>query len=474
MKTKMQKQSSLLLKLNSLKQNATDFTLMDCTFIIMDDSLSGNGQVVSKEVLQESMDSLLNKPIVAKYYPIVDGGDDHLGTHEEYIGTNRYGEQVLTSDTETIGHFTSGGYIEEVDGVAVLMCNGVLHKEKHPDVVDLLLEWQENGIHINSSVEYYYSNYEMLDGIEHIKSPIIYSQFCLLNSEERGGYDEVKGAYSSATVNLSANMKQSWNNALDSNKNNKNKECGLRMEKIINELSIGKLASKVYEVFYKTMTAEEFNKIYISNYNIYPDHFVYEYWNGENYEYYDVKYIINESDEIEADLENKIEVERQVDWVAVKNELDTKIETLEKSLNEKDTEITSLNNNQIELEKQLNEKITEIETINEQLKSLNAIAEEVAKKEFKEKLANALEEYKVKFTSVNAIERFESEEIQTMIKESINDEEKVIALNSIIVALLPKVTSSNSENKTIPQLPTKDLNNLIPEKTETIDSKYFN
>jgi len=463
----MGKQGSLLLKLiNSVQDDELDFTLKRCKFLIMDTELSGNGQVMSEDIIRENMHTLKDKPIVAKYYPIQDGNDDYLGDHEQYLSTDRHGEITLTSDTETIGHFTTGGYIEDYNGTPSLMCDGVFHVEKYPDVIELLQEWIDGGIQINSSVEYYYANYDFRDGIEYIQSPVVFSAHCILNSAERGESKVIDGAYSNSQL-LSMNMKKSWNKALE---NNKNQETGgidnMELTKSINELSVGKIASKIYEVFSKIMTADEFNKMWISDYNIYQTYFVYEMWTGNGYEYYKIEYSIDENDEMVFDPNAKVKVEKSVDWIESKNQLET-------SISEKETKIEELEKSVNELNEKVEGLTGELGTANETIFSLNSIAEKYEQEETEKKLNQALENYKTKFESVNALEKFESEEVQSLIKESLNDVEAQLSLNNMIVDLIPTAKSTNQSSKEKPIMG-KSMSNLIPEQPKTVASKYFN
>jgi hypothetical protein len=486
---KQEKHGNLLLKLvNSVQSEELDFTLKKCKFLIMDTLESGNGQVLTEQVLLENMHTLKDKPIVAKYFKVVDGEDDHLGDHEQFLSKDRDGKDIIETDTAAIGHFTSGGYIEMWNDVPSLFCDGVLYAEKYPDVIALLQEWLDKGIQINSSVEYYYANYEFKDGVEYINSPVVMSAFAILNSEARGDSKVIDGAYSAAQL-LSMNMKQSWNKAL-SNINTKITESeGEKMEgeltKVINELSLGGVVAKLYDLLYKTMTADEFNRISISDYNVYADYFVYSYWNGDNYDYFDVSYSVSDTDEVTVDLEGKTKVEKVWDWKAVSNQLEEvqsqlneaseKLVASEAKIEELSISINAITEEKTNLETSLNTKEAELISVNEKMISLNEIAEKVKKDEHERKLANALETYKEKFTSVNAIERFETEEIQNLIKDSIDNADALLSLNNLIVELIPVVKSANSvKDNTSKPIMGKTMNHLIPDQVKTLESKYFN
>jgi len=478
----MEKFSNLTFSLKSINALENDFTLSKVTFIIMDANVSGNRQVVSKDLLLSASATLLNKPIAAKYYGVVDGGDDHLGTHEEYIGINRYGKKKLTSDTITIGHFTTPGYFADYEGTEVLMADGVLHKEKNPDIVDLLQEWIDKGIQINSSVEYYYSNYEMIDGIENIKAPLIFAQHVILNSENRGDYPVVDGAYSNSQL-LSMNMKLEWNQSLNKINESDGEAMNEIMEKVVNELSVGDLKWKLYNALATFMSAAEYNNVWLSAYNTYPDHFIYEYWNGEKYDFFDVAYSVNENDEVTIDFEGRTKVELVTDWQAVSNTLATveaELESKNAEIIAKDGEIETLTQSvneltvvKTELEISLNSKDVEIETISEKVKSLNEIAEKYEAEQAEIKLANSLNFYKEKFSSLNALEKFESEEVQGLIKESLNSVEAENKLDKMVVELVVLPKSTNSISGSVLDATSKNMGKLIPESKKSANSKYF-
>jgi len=486
---KEEKYGSLHLKLvNSVQSDELDFTLKKCKFLIMDTLESGNGQIITEEVIRENMHTLKDKPIVARYFKVVNGNDDHLGDHEQFLSKDRKGNDIIDTNTVSIGHFTTGGYLEDFNGVQSLFCDGVLYAEKYPDVIGILEEWMLNGIQINSSVEYFYVNYEFKDGIEYINSPCVFSAHAILNSESRGNSKVIDGSYStSQLISLNIKQMQSWNKALNNIKNKESEDYIVEGEltKIINELSLGKIASKLYDFLYRTMTAEEYGRVWISDYNIYSDHFVYEYWDGDNYDYFDVNYSVDVSDEVVVDFEGKTKVEKVLDWKAVSNQLEeikVQLNAKNEELTLKDTEIETLNQSintiteeKISLETTISDKDTKLESVNEQLVSLNAIAEKVEKEEQERKLVNALDLYKAKFTSVNAIDKFDTEEVQTLIKESINSAEALLSLNSIIIELIPvaKATNAKKDNTEKP-IVGKAMNNLIPDQVKTLESKYFN
>lgn len=496
------------LKLEKLKpvynsDGKIDDSLVSAIFSIIDFDVSGNKQLVSKEVCLNSAWTLKFKPLVCQYFESTDSKEpnDSFGTHGEYIGKLRDGTEYLLSNTHAIGVCDKDGYLgvikdDKGNDMDALLASFVLWKYRYPNEITLINEFYESNEPLYTSCEYYYATSEVKTDTnnkqyEEITGEILFDGHCCLGSD-------IPPAYNSSKL-ISFNSK--WNKALNEKKykdiqnqgsdfyiKNKESEGDLmegKITKVINELSLGKVATKLYDFLYKTMTAEEFNRIWISDYNIYSDHFIYEYWNGNNYEYFDVNYSINESDEVVVDFEGKTKVEKATEWKAVLNEL----EEVKKQLNEKievlaakDDEIETLKESvntiteeKTNLETSLNTKDEELTVANEKIVSLNAIAEKAEKEEFERKLSNALETYKDKFESVNAIERFETEEVQELIKEAITDNKALLSLNNMIVELIPVAKSSN-ENHSTSKMPImgKEMNNLISDQPKSVDEKYFN
>lgn len=114
--TKKQKKKLCQLQLNEIK-TSDDPTKLSCSFVIFDFDVSHNNTVISKDVALEAASTIINKPIVAKYYEVdeLNTSTDALGTHEAYLDTDKHGELEVKRDTAPIGVFTSEGYITEIE-----------------------------------------------------------------------------------------------------------------------------------------------------------------------------------------------------------------------------------------------------------------------------------------------------------------------------------------------------------------------
>lgn len=494
----MNKKHQLNLILNEIKQS-DDPTILPCTFIVLDYEKSGNNAIVTKDVALDGGKTLINKPIVAKYNEVEEANTktDNFGSHEQYLGEDRYGNLTIKSDTVPIGVFTTEGYemTVNIDGEEkeVMAADAVLWRTRFSDACDLLLEWYESGIKINTSCEYLYSNYSFQDGIEYHHSPIFFEGHAVLASENRGSQELVLPAYESSKL-LSFNEINKFNKLVAQaiNQNSKEEKEEMKYFKKVNELSHSDIRSLLYAQLDATLSDREYS--YIAD--VYETYFVanlYKYNEEDNLEYdkyYKFNYSKGENDTVTVDFDSKTEVTIKRDWVEVtefetiQNELatkNTKVEELTTQLNEKETKLS-------ELEAQLNTISTEKEEIAKQFNSasekiiqLNSKVEELApfKEQLeKEKLEKSLNEkrefYSAKFKALNAIEKFESEEVQELVNKSVFDNEEgsqaILQLNSMLVDMVVLEKEVKNEDTVIREVSSK-RENLIP-TPEDFDSRY--
>lgn len=411
----MEKKSKFNLVLNTVSQNE-DPTLLNVTFIIHDFEKSWNNTIVSKEVALENAYTLKNKPLVCKYYPVVDGNPltDALGTHEESMGKDRYGDDDIKLDTVPIGVIATEGYILTIEDKEVLAVDGVLWRDRFGDVCDLLLEWHQRGIRIISSVEYLYKNFTFRDGIEYIESPIIYSGHCLLNSEKRGDHDIVLPAYDSSHL-LSFNDLKQFNRLVAQAVNQSKEQGGAEiMFKKICELSHDNIRSLLYGLLNDALADEEYCDSWVVE--VFNDRFIYQTWVPDvGVKFFEVNYQkTGDQDSLTADFENKVEVVEERNWTKTSEN-----EQLHGELQETKAQLTSLN---------------------QLVEELKPYKEKVELEKYTQALNEQIEFYGSKFDAVNAKERFKSDEVQELIKTSLNENEEgkeaKLQLNSILVDLV--------------------------------------
>ena len=447
----MEKKAVFKMQLNSIEETI-DPTLLEAEVIVHGFEKSGNNQIITEEVCKENMNTLKNKRVVCKYIPCYENnGEDALSDHEAYEYYDRNGDKTVYTDTIAVG-FIHDVYIKEYTNEnneskkALFAKIYIWNDEKYSDIANLLQEWLERNIKICMSVEYMYKNYKMEDGVEYILSPIIYTAHALLNSEERGNYDIVAPAYEESQL-LSLNDKKLWNKAvaqlvkkevnklkvedskngqvnLEEPKNSKNATQGVgedenevkdnknlksmnAFHKQLNELSHGDIRNKIYDCLRKTLTADEYYDIYISSYSVFNDYFIYEVYEGDKYVLYKVNYTVAEDNSVSVDISNKVKVVREEVFVEV-----AQMEAVKNSLKEKENTITSLNSTIEKLEGELGEYKTQ---------------------ETERALNSKIEEYKEKFNAVGLNEEFESEEVQGLIKTSLNSVEAELKLTKMLV-----------------------------------------
>lgn len=467
-------------RLYSFNSSPTINTTVDCTFIIHDFDLSGNGQIITKEVCEENMHTLINKPVLVDYTYEGNSLTDHFGDHAVALSTNRdTGEDIIVTNTVAIGVFT-GVEIANVEGKDVLLGHASLWSDRYTNCIKLLHETLNKGIQVGSSCEYLFCNYQMNEGIQYVISPITYDGHTILNSEEGRGNGVVAPAYDCSKV-------ISFNQAIltDINKNVNNKEVDktkkeegdLKVEnkflKAMNGMSFGDIRDGIYVALSKVMPSAEYSDAWISSYATYDEYFIYETVEEEKYVTYKVAY--NEVDgEIQVNLENKVKVTREQVWVEVDksqasmNTLKEEKEVVEASLNEANEKIATL---EAEVLAEKESKIDlgeQIASLNTRVEELVPFKEKVEQVEYQEKLEVATNSYKEKFVALNGLEKFEEEEIQELIKETLDVEKSQNARAQLADVILEMVSTikptieGEEVVKPIKEVCNKKVENLIP------------
>lgn len=484
-------------RLYSFNANANNMCSMDVEFIIHSlDEVSHNNQIISTETCEKYRHTLVNQPILGKYIKesYCGAGDDNFSGHEAgedyYRGTN---EVIPVTNTVAIGVFTDTE-IRQIDGINCLVGKGILWKDRYINCCSLLYEWYERGVTVLSSCEYSYSSYMMRpDGVQEILNPT-YTGHCILGSENRGNNPIVLPAYDCAVMtSLNSAINIDIKNNKEKQENINSEEDGEQMENIFVKAfnaSLGDKRDAIMQALSDTLTATEFNSAWFSMYGIDTDKntITYESYNEEDgWKTYQIDFSYNEEeDKYSIDLESKKELEIETKLVA-KNELESlnsKVTELEEKVTELEGEKVSLN----ETITSLNEKVAtygtdkvelveQITSLNAQVEELKPYKEKVIEAEFNEKLEVALNSYKGKFESVNAVESFESEEVQSLIKDTLS-EDKQISLNARVELsdmLLDKLASAKviTAPTQIKEVCGKKINNLIPTSNAKANEEKF-
>jgi hypothetical protein len=484
------KKQKLNFVLNEIKKS-DDPTIIPCTFIVMDYELSGNNVIVDKEVALDGGKTLLNKPIVAKYNEVEapNTNTDNFGSHEQYLGTDRYGNMMVKSDTIPIGVFTTEGYNMTIsvngEEKEVMAADAVLWSSRFPDATDLLIEWYNNGIKINTSCEYLYSNFAFQDGIEYHYSPIYFEGHAVLASENRGDQSLILPAYETSKL-LSFNEINQFNKlvaqAINQKNNLKESENMPELFKKVCELSHEDVRSLLYGQLDPTLGESEYS--WISD--VYDSYFVteiYSYADGNEYDkYFKFNYTKNDN-AITIDFESKSEVTLKRDWIDITEvqqmqnslvEKTNKITELETQLNEVNSKVTSISTEKEGLEKQFNEATEKLTQLNSQVEELKPFKEQVETANFEKVFNEKKEFYSAKFSALNAVEKFESEEVQELVKKSINENEEgksaILQLNTMLVDMVTVDAKQTKEDPIIRELSSK-REKLIP-ASDSFESRY--
>ncbi|GAA0347025.1 hypothetical protein GCM10008931_42880 [Oceanobacillus oncorhynchi subsp. oncorhynchi] len=464
----MEKRSkSFDIQLNSISQ-ADDPNKKEVTFILHDFELSHNNAFISKETAQKSLHSLKNTPIVAKYFEESEPGanDDALGGHEASIGTQRSsGNQYIQLNTTPIGTFTEEAYIDTVvdsegNEKEVVFGKGVLWSSRFPNVIGLLNEWIDEGIEVTSSMEILYDEFLYKDGKEEILN-FVYDGNCVLNSSDRGEHSKVYPAYDVSKLTRLVAQAINQNKEKETDKVDKFKK--------IFELSHSDIRTAIYKAFDPTLDSNQYSYIrdvYDNKVIIEIDTVTEESYESKQYQY---NYTKSSDDTVSIDLDSQTEVMKKTEWVQL-----NEVKELQKQLNEKDIEIKSLNESseglkkdKTDLETKFNKATETITQLNESVKELKPFKEQAEADKLEKQLNEKQEFYSAKFETLGAKEKYESDEVQDLVKKSVNDSAAVMQLNSMLVDL---VTKDNNQNGFIRQ-ENQRREDLIPD-SDDFESKY--
>lgn len=481
---------------NATSEELNEAITKKATFSIVDFGLSGNKQILTKEVCEKAKDTIIGKPLKCQYIPsdnLEEMNDDFDG-HNEVEKVDRDGETYIGSMTYAIGVCTNA-YIgtttnDEGEEIECLLADYDLWYSDYPSEVKLMFDFYEKGEALYSSCEYYYTSYDISEDGYEMPKDICFSGHVILGSRS----NKVDPAYTSSKLQSFNNK---WNKAINSLKSHNKEEDKMSKNeewlKIINSLSHGELQDKLHTELSKNMVADEYFGVWISDYNIYDDYFVYEKYDNEEYHYYKVNYTKTEND-ITIDYANKQEVTKEKMWIPVEEvnkvenslkEANAKIEDLEKELENAKLE-KSNNQNLVEDYNKLSDKVVSLNALVEQMKP---IVDKHNKEVYEKALNEAKTKYEEKFKGVNALEVFEEDTTQELIKQSLDSDENIsknaiFSLNKLIVdnvkAIEEEIKDEDdflSENMNISinsiTETSKNEGSLIPEDEDTIIKEKY-
>ena len=452
-------------------------TKKDVEFILHGFDVSHNWAFIAEETAVPALPTLKGMPIVAKYYEksSSENNDDALGSHEvDFSKVDRTtGENIITMGTTAIGVFTEDGYIttitdEEGNEKKVVAGKGILWASRFPNVVGLLKEWMDEGIPVVSSMEILYDSYKVVDGITEILN-YVYEGHAILNSQERGDHKKVYPAYDeSRLTKLVAEAVEQENKI--------NPKEGETMEKFkkVFELSHGDVRSLLYAALDPQLGEDTYS--YIAD--VYEAYFianVYSYADGNEFDKY-FKYNYTKSENsVTIDFDSKKEVFLKRNWEEAADE------EVQAQLNEKDTKITDLETqlNSVktvkeDIESKFNDTTEKLTQLNSLVEELQPYKEQVETEKFEKSLNEKKEFYSAKFSALNAVEKFESDEVQELVKKTVFESQEgkdaVLQLNSMLVEMVEVKSPVKQESGFIQELSSK-RENLIP-SNDSFDKRY--
>lgn len=476
----MEKKRKLFdIKLNSLSETDNP-TKVEVEFIIHDFEVNHNNVLIRKETAQKALSTLKDCPIVARYYPVSSAGknDDALGSHEVFLDKDRKtGETIIGYNTVPIGVFTEPAYIKTIEENGktkeVVAGKGVLWASRFPNVIGLLKEWLDNGVTIHSSMEILYDEFHFKDGVEEILN-YVYEGHCILNSEDRGNHSKVYPAYDiSKLTRLVAQA------VLNEHGLNSKEDKSVSTFKKILELSHSDIRTLLYQELSKVLSENEYENSWIVD--VWDNRFIYQIWiENQGAKFYEVPYTKSEN-AVSIDFENKNEVVQEVRWIKVEEvqDLQTKLEekeneikAIQQQLDEANSGLQNLKAEKENIENQFKEATEKLVYLNAQIEELKEIKEQYQKEQYEKALKEKQDYYLAKFEAVNAKEKFESEEVQELIKKAVHDNDEgrnaILQLNSMLVEFVQPVKPS--ENVGIKEFASKrESLNVVD---DDFDSRY--
>jgi hypothetical protein len=517
--------------LNSIAEDKKDPTVLLSSFLIHDFEISGNNGLISEETCAENMHTLLNKPIVATYVSKEENdGIDGLEGHGITIDLDREtDEPFVSSNSVSIGTITNV-YIDVVEGTdkKALFADATLWLDKQYNICALIKEWYDEGVVVNSSMECLYSNYIKNNKVTEILSPFYYVGHCILGSKQCGdNLPIVTPAYKSSKM-LSLNEEKTvkferlvaeaiekeslkcQSDKTDEHILNQDQKEEVSMSQKIKtelneqdlfrkvfELSHEDIRSKIYCALRETITADEYYDAYVID--VFDDYFVLSL--GYNKETVKINYTKNDA-EVFIDISSKTPVKFVVttEYVATTSDNSgdsTVVEDIDSSMNSAEAgdgveqkkevsevvepseveklqaELTTIKTEKEELVKQFNEATEKLVALNAEVEELKPIKVQFETEKLEKLLNEKIEYFSTKFEAVKAKEKFENEEVQNLIKLSINETEEgknaVLQLNSMLVELVQPVTTK--EQPLIKEFASKKMHNLLP-VSDSFEDRY--
>lgn len=440
------------------------------------DFVNGNGLDFKSEYTEKFKDSLINKPVVAKYYPL----KDDLGDHEP----------VFDKDGNIIGLETIAiGTIKEVwidefsinsdESVNALYAKADLWTYKYPEVVSCVEKLFNNGFADTSVEVEIYSYGDNPSDTYRYATDYTYIGNCILGSTSPPA-DSDAGVISVAQKEVAMALSKDINKLNSSKKGDGqvtdtkevfNKGFEVKFHGVLeaSALKFSDIRNQIYNILNPIDPKNGYRKYNYYLRDLYNEYVIVEDWDNES-DLYKIPYSI-EDDLVKVSSQDQWQkgtlgfIPEGIEINSMVSNHQTELNNLNNELTKAKEELNSMSaqnkDKVVELEtkvQELEEKITELNstivtqkeeksTLENTVTELNSKIEELAP--YKEQVETAAKEEK--FTELNnryskllSDETFKSEEVQTAIKE-LNSQK----LNEIVVEEIAKqkIIETNSSTK---------------------------
>jgi len=429
------------------------------------DVANGNGLDFKEEYVEKFKDTLINKPVVARYLPLT----NDLGDHEPVFDSNG---NIIRLETIAIGTIKDA-WIDEFENnsnVKALYAKADLWNYKYPEIITCIEKLYTNN-NADSSVEVEIYSYGENPTQEYrFATDYTYIGNCLLGSNVQPA-DSDAGVLSVSQKEIANAVKTDLQNIKNEQKGDKelaekevfNKGYKTKFHIEVSELSHEDVRQQIYNLInpVNPKTDERSYKYWIRE--VFQTYFIVESWDDGD-KLYKVEYSISSNAVIISSDWQQVEITYQ----PVGNDLVHEINKLQDQLNKAKEELSNMDEKNTKEVLELENKVAELEAKIVELNS-TVVSQEEVKSTLEGKITELsstvedLNKYKdqieanekeIKLTELNnkyskliPEDVFKTEEVQNAIKE-LNSEK----LNEIVVSEVAKhklETASVSNNDVI-------------------------
>lgn len=190
----------------------------------------------------------------------------------------------------------------------------------------------------------------------------------------------------------------------------------------------------------------------------------------------------NKTEEAEAKtveikvLKAKIEVQEELEKAnKTIEDLNNKLQLKDETINNLSSELNAVKNEKNEIMEKFNTASETITELNDKIQKMQPIVDKYNEEQYNKKLNEALDKYKNRFEKHGALELFESEEVQNLIKQTIDDDDEVSNNAKYLLSekLMELVDASDSTiSVSSIQEPAQSNKNLYPDDDTEFEAIY--